>query len=141
MASDIFIRIDGIEGESTDEQHPGWIEVFNFALGVKQNVSSTPGTAGGAATERSDFRPLNFKRPLDKASPKLAMACAGGTHIDEILVEVCRAGGRRVKNRCVSGRVRQIFYSILPKTNAIKELKKQIEPREKDILGVLRREW
>jgi len=34
---------------------------------------------------------------MDKASPKLAIACADGTHIDDILVEVCRAGGQRLK--------------------------------------------
>lgn len=96
MGFDIFICIDGIEGESTDEQHPGWIEVFNFGLGVKQTVSRIASSAGGVTAGRADFKPLRFKRPVDMASPKLAMACAGGTHIDEILVEVCRAGGERL---------------------------------------------
>ncbi len=97
MASDIFIRIDGIEGESTDEQHPGWIEVFNYKLALRQRISSTASSAGGATAERADFKPFHFKRPIDKASPKLAIACADGTHIDQVLVEVCRAGGERLK--------------------------------------------
>jgi type VI secretion system secreted protein Hcp len=30
MAFDAFIIIDGIEGESTDDKHRGWIEVLSF---------------------------------------------------------------------------------------------------------------
>lgn len=96
MAFDTFIRIDGIEGESTDSQHKGWIEAFNYKLAVKQRISNTASSAGGAAAERADFEPFNFTIPMDKASPKLALACAAGAHIDEIRVEVCRAGGDRV---------------------------------------------
>jgi type VI secretion system secreted protein Hcp len=36
-------------------------------------------------------------KTLDKASPKLALACADGTHIKEIIVEFCRAGGEKLK--------------------------------------------
>ncbi len=94
---DAFIRIDNIDGESTDDQHTGWIEVINYGLGVRQSVSSTASSAGGATVERTDFKSFHFTRPLDKASPKLALACAAGTHIDEILVELCRAGGEKIK--------------------------------------------
>jgi hypothetical protein len=80
MAFDIFVRIDGIEGESTDDQHPGWIEVFNYKVALKQKKSTTASNAGGATAGRADFKPFNFKRPVDKASPKLAIACADGTH-------------------------------------------------------------
>lgn len=97
MGADIFIRIEGIEGESTDERHPGWIEVLNFGLGVKQKVSRAAGSTGGATAERADFKPLRFTRPVDMASPKMAVACADGTHIDEIRVEVCRAAGDRFR--------------------------------------------
>jgi len=36
-------------------------------------------------------------RLLDKATPKLAIACADGTHIDKIIVEICRAGTEKVR--------------------------------------------
>ena len=36
MAFDAFIKIDGIDGESTDEKHSDWIEVIKFGPGVKQ---------------------------------------------------------------------------------------------------------
>jgi type VI secretion system secreted protein Hcp len=97
MAFDTFIKIEGIEGESTDDKHAGWIEVISYDTGVKQKTSATASSAGGGSTERADFDHFSLIKQLDKASPKLALACADGTHIDSILVEVCRAGTEKVK--------------------------------------------
>lgn len=97
MAFDAFIKIDGIEGESTDAQHTGWIEALYYKTGLHQKKSSTASTAGGASVERADFKDFVFTKQLDKASPKLALACAAGTHIDKIVVELCRAGTDKIK--------------------------------------------
>ncbi len=97
MAFDAFIKIDGIEGESTDDKHSGWIEITSFDTGVTQRSSTTASSVGGASAERADFNDFAFTKELDKATPKLAMACAAGTHIDSIIVEVCRAGDEKVK--------------------------------------------
>ncbi len=97
MAFDAFIKIDGIEGESTDDKHAGWIEVISYNCGVDQKASATASSVGGASAERADFDNFSFSKQLDKASPKLAMACAGGVHIDNIVVEICRSGDDKVK--------------------------------------------
>ncbi len=96
MSFDCFIKIDNIEGESTDDKHQGWIEVLRYGIGVKQTVSTTASSSGGASAERADFTDFKFKKFLDKSSPKLALACAAGIHIDKIAVEVCRAGTDKV---------------------------------------------
>ncbi len=96
MSFDGFMKIDGIEGESTDDKHQGWIEVLYFETKTNQKISSTASSAGGASAERADFKDFVFLKQLDKASPKLALACAAGTHIDEIVVELCRAGTDKV---------------------------------------------
>jgi type VI secretion system secreted protein Hcp len=97
MAFDTFIKIDGIEGESSDDKHAGWIEVTSFNTGLSQITSATASSVGGASAERADFHDFSFTKQLDKASPKLALACADGTHIDSIIVEICRAGTEKVK--------------------------------------------
>jgi type VI secretion system secreted protein Hcp len=97
MAFDAFIKIDGIEGESADDQHQAWIELISYNTGVSQTVSSTASSTGGASAERADFEDFAITKQLDKATPKLAVACADGTHIDSILVELCRAGTEKVK--------------------------------------------
>lgn len=62
MAFDAFIKIDGIDGESTDEKHTNWIEALDFGTGVRQKVSRTASSAGGASAERADFREFVLKR-------------------------------------------------------------------------------
>lgn len=92
MPFDAIVNISGINGESTDESHPGWIEVLAFGLGVRQKLSTTKSSAGGASAERADFRELVFKKLLDVSSAQLALACAQGRHIDSISLSLCSAG-------------------------------------------------
>jgi type VI secretion system secreted protein Hcp len=102
MAFDTYVIIEGIVGESTDEKHAGWIEVISFETKVRQKISSTAGSAGGASTERADFESFSFSKLIDKATPKLALACADGTHIDNIewvCTQQKRSGG------CAAGQV------------------------------------
>ena len=97
MSFDAFIKIDNIEGESADEKHQGWIEVIRYGMSLKQTVSRTASSVGGATAERAAFEDFNFIKELDKATAKLALACADGTHIDNIVIEVCRAGTDKLK--------------------------------------------
>ena len=94
MAFDAFLKIDGIPGESTDDKHKDWIEILSFSYGVTQKRSPTP---GGASAERADFADLSIVKALDKASPKIFAACASGKHLRTVTVELCRAGGDKVK--------------------------------------------
>ena len=38
MAFDAFLKIEGIEGESTDKVHPGEIEIQSFSWGVSNTA-------------------------------------------------------------------------------------------------------
>lgn len=97
MAFDSFIKIDGIPGESSDDKHKDWIEVISFDHKIEQPASSTASSVGGATAERVNHGTFNFNHLLDKASPKLYEACCTGKHIKEVTVELCRAGGDKVK--------------------------------------------
>ena len=89
---DAYMKIDGIDGESTDEEHAGWIEVLDFDFCIAQKVSRTASTAGGASAERADFSEFTITKMLDKSSPLLAQACAEGRHIKSVVFELWRAG-------------------------------------------------
>jgi type VI secretion system secreted protein Hcp len=97
MAFDAFLKIDGIPGESTDDKHKDWIEVLSYGLGIQQPASATASSSGGATAERANFQDFSITKALDKASPKLAQTCSDGTHIKQITLELCRAGGDKVK--------------------------------------------
>jgi len=85
----IFVEITGISGESTDDAHDGWIEVLSYSHGVSQPTSSDETRSTGRA-EHQDF---TITKELDKASPKLALYCCNGTHIEEVTIQLCRVDG------------------------------------------------
>jgi type VI secretion system secreted protein Hcp len=97
MAFDAFIKIDGVPGESTDDKHKDWIELIGYAHGISQPASSTVSTAGGATAGRVNMQDFSITKFLDKASPKLAELCCTGKHIKDVTIELCRAGGDKLK--------------------------------------------
>lgn len=97
MAFDAFLKIEGIPGESNDDKHKGWIEILSYNFSVTQRPSGSASTAGGASAERASFSDFSIVKALDKASPKLFEACATGRHIPTVVLELCRAGGDKLK--------------------------------------------
>jgi type VI secretion system secreted protein Hcp len=92
---DMFLKIDGIDGESSDFKHKGEIDVESFSWGVKQSGSLSTGGGGGAGqTQITDF---NFVKHIDKASPKLALATATGQHFKFAELTVRRAARDQVE--------------------------------------------
>lgn len=90
MAVDMFLKIEGIDGESTDDGHQQWIEILSFNHGVSQPVSGASGT-GGRTGGRADFHDFIITKTLDNATPDLNMHCCNGKHIPKIEVELCLA--------------------------------------------------
>lgn len=97
MAFDCFLKIDGVPGECTDDKHKDWIEILSYSHGVSQVGSGSVSSGGGRTAERVDHADFSIVKTLDKASPKLALACCDGTHIKEIKMQLCRAGGDKQK--------------------------------------------
>lgn len=93
MPFDAFLKIDGVEGESTDSKHKNEIEVLSFHWGVTQAVTGTVSSAGTFSGQRADLSHLACVKQFDKASPKLAQACAAGDHFKSAVLTLCRAGG------------------------------------------------
>jgi type VI secretion system secreted protein Hcp len=91
MAVDMFLKIDGIEGESTDKVHSNEIQIESFSFGVS-NVGSA-GRGGGIGAGKAHFEDIHFTKFADKASPMLMMKCAQGEHIPTALLTVRKAGG------------------------------------------------
>lgn len=92
MAFDAFLKIEGIDGESTDDIHQQWIEIQSYHHGVNQPLSGTSGT-GGRSGGRADFSEFTVLKTLDQATPDLNIYCASGKHIPKIEVELCLASG------------------------------------------------
>lgn len=95
MAGDMFLQIEGIKGDSTDDAHKEWIEVESYSTGVTQTgggASSAAGAHTGGRCDHADFAVTKF---LDKASPTLAVYASSGKAIPTITFELCRAMGEK----------------------------------------------
>lgn len=93
MASDAYLKIEGINGESDDERHRNWIEVTNVLYAVHQPRADVVSTAGGHTTGRAELYPVSFKKLADISSPVLLQTCAAGKTIPKAVFEFMRADG------------------------------------------------
>jgi type VI secretion system secreted protein Hcp len=91
MAVDYFLKIKGIEGESTDDKHKNEIDVLSWSWGESQSGSMAAGGGGGGG--KVAMQDFNFVMKINKASPKLLRACALGEHVAEAVL-VCRKAGK-----------------------------------------------
>ncbi len=91
MAVDYFLKIKGIEGESFDAKHKNEIDVLSWSWGESQSGTHAAGGGGGAG--KVNMQDFSFVMKVNKASPKLFLACANGEHIPEATL-VCRKAGK-----------------------------------------------
>ena len=62
----MYLQLDGIEGESTNETHPKWIEIDSMQWGESRPASAGPSRAGVAG--RTCASDIVVSKPLDKSS-------------------------------------------------------------------------
>jgi len=97
-AVDMFIKIDGIEGEAEDKQHSDWIDVLSIAWGptgtpvratttVRANTRVRQDGAQRKRPGRVKYGDVTLKKAYDASSASLAEACANGKHIPKLVLE------------------------------------------------------
>jgi type VI secretion system secreted protein Hcp len=92
MAVDMFLKLQGIKGESQDHKYKDEIHIESFSWGMNQTgVGQTGGGSGAGKVHVHDISATKF---LDKSSPALMLACAAGTHIKEGWIIVRKAGDK-----------------------------------------------
>ncbi len=83
MAIDTHIKFDGVDGESTRQDHKNWIEVLSWSWDISNSAAMTGGSSG-RGKGRATAGALNFMHTYDKASPTLAKRCADGKHFEKV---------------------------------------------------------
>jgi type VI secretion system secreted protein Hcp len=91
MATDFFLKIDGIDGESTDDKHKGELEIESWSWGATN--MGTMGRGGGGGSGKADFSDITITKYADKSTPKLLKAVAEGQHIKNMLLTCRKASG------------------------------------------------
>jgi type VI secretion system secreted protein Hcp len=92
MGVDIFMKIDDVKGESSDDKHKGEIDVLAWKFGGSQAGTSQVGTGSGSG--KVQIQDLEFTKNVDRSSPVLLGALCTGSHFKTALLTVRKAGGK-----------------------------------------------
>jgi type VI secretion system secreted protein Hcp len=95
MSIDLFLKIEGITGESQDSNHKGWINVDSFTWGASQPGNMSVGGGGGAG--KVHYRDLTVQTHIDKATPAVMKYVSNGNHISKVELSACKAGGSQTE--------------------------------------------
>lgn len=90
-SADYFLKIEGIDGESTQTGVEKWIALNHFSWGATQQASGAFGS-GQSGTSRVAFSDISFSMKMNAASPKLCQAMFEGKVFDKAKL-VCRRRG------------------------------------------------
>ena len=91
MAQDIFLKLNGIDGESQDATHLNEIDIATWTWQISQDSAMMSGSGGGAG--RSTVADISLTHKMDRSSPNLAKYCFTGKHIPEAILTMRKAGG------------------------------------------------
>jgi len=90
MAVDIFLKLDGIKGESADNKFKDQIDVLAWSWGATQMGTGHMG--GGSGTGKVSVQDLTVTKYIDRSSPTLFLHCCNGKHIKKAQLIVRKAG-------------------------------------------------
>jgi type VI secretion system secreted protein Hcp len=85
-----YIKFDGIDGESTDKTHQGWSDLASFSQAIHRSGGGSGQSRRPGAAVVED---LMVSKTIDKASPKLAEACANGKVFPKVEIHLAGSAG------------------------------------------------
>lgn len=92
MAFDTFLKLDGLDGESTRAGFEKWIEIYSFSFGASNPTTVGSGTTGMAAGKVS-LSSFNVMKKTESVSPSLFGKCCMGDHFKTANVTCNKASG------------------------------------------------
>ena len=89
-ASEIILKISGIDGESFIEGHENGIDILAWSWGIINNTENMGDSS--SVSDQTTVKPLVVTKYIDKASPDLALKVLTGEFIDEAILVVRKTG-------------------------------------------------
>ena len=103
MAIDMFLKVEGVTGESKDSNHTGWTDITSFSWGASQPGNMSVGGGGGAG--KVNFNDLHVNALIDKSTTAILKHCSSGKHLTKVELSVCKAGGQPQSRRKDTGQI------------------------------------
>ncbi|MDR2153894.1 MAG: type VI secretion system tube protein Hcp [Burkholderiaceae bacterium] len=123
MATDMFMKIEGVSGESKDANHKDWTDIKSFEWGATQPGSMVSGGGGGVG--KASLDDLSVEALLDKAAPAILKNCIAGKHLNKVEISACKAGGQQIEYTRITLEevmITGVRYLSDPKIDAVRVL-------------------
>ncbi|MGH8219323.1 MAG: Hcp family type VI secretion system effector [Steroidobacteraceae bacterium] len=85
-ASDMFLKVQGITGEASDDKHKGEIDIVSWSWGIHGNLDR------GVPAGKAQYRDLQIVKKIDRASPTLMAYLSTYKVADQAVLTVRKAG-------------------------------------------------
>jgi type VI secretion system secreted protein Hcp len=93
MATNFFLNLDGIKGESTDDTHKEQIQVLSWSHSFNQPTSQTRSGAGGGTVEQANHADFSITKYIDAATDDILKMCWSGKQIAKGTFQAYRSDG------------------------------------------------
>ena len=90
MAVDIYLELDGVQGESAIKSNA--IDIESWSFGMHQQATGHTATGSGAG--KVQVQDISIMKHSDKSTPTLMLKLCKGDHITKGKIVVRKAGGQ-----------------------------------------------
>jgi type VI secretion system secreted protein Hcp len=112
LADDMFLRLEGIPGDSSDTQHPGEIALTSYSFGVEAESSWTKG--GGASVGKPNPGELHFTALMNRSVAGVFNKIATGKSVPTATLTVRTAlTGSRIGQEYVKYSFTGMFFTAV----------------------------
>lgn len=91
----VYVKLGDIEGDSTHEDHPAWIEASTFHWGVSRAVVTEIGSPDDRLASHPVVDSITLVKKVDRATTFLLSEVTVGSHGKPCQIHIC-AGARQV---------------------------------------------
>ncbi len=93
----MYMKIEGIEGESTQKEHEKWIDLQAMQVSFANAGGGMPNSSGGRSGGEGVCNEISVSFPGCSALPTIAKYCLTGTTVTTIEIESVTASKGQVK--------------------------------------------
>lgn len=91
---DIFLKVEGIPGDSRDYQHQNEIDVVSFLWGEPQAISGVMDSPARSGSSTSSLQYLTIFKRVDSSSGKLFQSSAARTNLSRAVLTLRKGVGK-----------------------------------------------
>jgi type VI secretion system secreted protein Hcp len=92
MATNMYLKLDKIEGEATAAEHDKEIEILSWSHGFSQPTSSVRASSG-ATVEKANHSDISITKYLDSSTDDILKMCWTGKQIKTGVITCLRSDG------------------------------------------------